>query len=292
MRVLVTGATGAVGGRLAPALRDAGHDVRVLVRDPGRYEPPDGVEVIAGDLLRDRPDDALAGVDAAYFLVHSLRAGPKHAERDRRAAHNFAAAASEATVDRVVYLGALGDAADAPSPELRARREVEAALADGDYDLTTLRASMVVGPESVTYEMLHALAGQSRLLVSPRWMRSPCQPVAVADAVASLAGVLEAPETAGERYEIGGPDVLTFEEAVRTAARIRDGRTPEVVRLPVLAPRLSTYWVALLAAVPTSVARRLVLGLQTPSVAADDAAPGGVDVAPTPFEDAVRDALE
>lgn len=208
MRVLVTGATGFIGGRLVPALLDAGHEVRVLVREAARYDAPDGVEVAEGDLLEPGSfEDALAGVDAAYYLVHSMRAGADYAERDRRAARNFASAGGEAGVARVVYLGGLGEERDRLSEHLRSRREVEHVLGEGDYDLTTLRAAVIVGNGSVSFEMVRQLAKRLPVMVTPEWVRTRCQPIAVGDVVAYLVGVLDAPETAGDTFEIGGPDV-------------------------------------------------------------------------------------
>jgi uncharacterized protein YbjT (DUF2867 family) len=290
MEVLVTGATGFVGRKLTPALVDRGHDVTVLVRDASGYEAPDGVAVVEGDLLDPGSFAAALDVEAAYYLVHSMRAGGDFEERDRRAASNFAAAASAAGVERVVYLGGLGEERDHLSAHLRSRREVERVLADGDYALTTLRAAIIVGEGSASFEMVRQLAARLPVMVTPRWVRTPCQPIAVDDVVAYLAGVLDHPETAGETYEIGGPEVLTYADVLRRVGRTL-GREPLVVPVPVLSPRLSVRWVGLVTDVPPSVARPLVEGLRNPVVVNDHRIEEVVPVELTPFDEAVDRAL-
>jgi len=291
MRVLVTGATGFIGGHLVPELVAAGHDVRALVRDPGRYDAPEGVDVVSGDLL---DEDSLAGVfdgvDAAYYLVHSMGSSGDFAERDRRAARNFAAGADAAGVSRVVYLGGLGETGDDLSPHLASRREVEAVLADAAFDLTTLRAAVIVGAGSAGFEMVYQLVNKLPVMVTPKWVRTPCQPIAVRDAVAYLVGVLDHPETAGETYEVGGPQVLSYETMLERTADLA-GKRLLVVPVPVLSPRLSTYWVDLVTDVPKSVAHPLIHGLKNPVVVSDHAIRDVLPIELTPFEDAARRAL-
>jgi uncharacterized protein YbjT (DUF2867 family) len=293
MRVLVTGATGFVGGRLVSALLGEGHEVTVLVRDVAAYRtehPTDGVRIVEGDLLEPGSFDDAVDVDAAYYLVHSMRAGSDFAERDRRAARNFERAASEAGVDRVVYLGGLGEERDELSSHLRSRREVEAILGEGAYDLTTLRAAIVIGAGSTSFDMIRQLAGRLPVMITPKWVRNGCQPIAIRDAIAYLTGVLDAPETAGKTYEIGGPEVLTYEEMMERTAGLM-GQRLRVLPVPVLTPRISAYWVDLVTNVPKSVAHPLILGLKNPVVVNDDTITDHVDVTPTPFEEAVTAAL-
>ena len=274
-----------------PALRDAGHEVVALVRDPTGYEAPEGVTVAVGDLLNPESlPPAFEGVDAAYYHVHSMRSGDDFEDRDRRAARAFAEAASDTGVRRVVYLGGLGEERDRLSEHLRSRREVERLLAEGSYDLTTLRAAIIVGPGSASFQMVYELVKRLPVMVTPRWVETPCQPIAIDDVVAYLTGVLDVPETAGRTFEIGGPDVLTYREMLETTARIT-GQRLRVVPIPVLTPELSAFWVDLVTDVPRGVARPLIAGLRNPVVVTDDGIAEYVDVALTPFETAVRRAL-
>ncbi|MFC6861975.1 NAD(P)H-binding protein [Halomicroarcula sp. GCM10025817] len=286
MRVLVTGATGFVGSHLVPALCEAGHEVVALVRDPATYDAPAGVEVVQGDVLD--PDLTLPTVDAAYYLIHSMGAGEDFEERDRRAARNFVAAVDAAGIDRIVYLGGLGREEDDLSDHLRSRREVERLLDTGAAALTVLRAAIIIGDESASFQVIRQLAERLPVMVTPSWVRTDCQPIYVDDVVAYLVGVLETPETAGRTFEIGGPDVLTYETILVQTAEILFGRRPVIVPVPVLSPGLSARWLRLVTDVPTSVAKPLVDGLQNPVVVTDDSIESYVSVATTPFREAVR----
>ncbi|MFC5366170.1 NAD(P)H-binding protein [Salinirubrum litoreum] len=290
MRILVTGATGFVGSRLLSPLRDAGHEVTVLVRDAARYAGPADVRVVEGDLLEPGSFDEALDVDAAYYLVHSMQSGADFAERDRRAAQHFADAASAAGVDRVVYLGGLGEEREDLSKHLESRREVERILGEGDYDLTTLRAAIIIGEGSASFDMIEQLVRKLPVMITPQWVRTDCQPIAIADVIQYLVGVLDHPETAGETYEIGGPDVLTYEQIMRQTAR-QLGRKLFIVPVPVLTPKLSSHWVGFVTDVPNSVARPLIDGLKNPVVVHDTRLQDLLDVEPTPFDVAVARAL-
>ncbi len=294
MNVLVTGATGFVGHRLVPALLESGHEVSVLVRDRSSYDPPaDDVHVFEGDLLDQGSfESALADVDAAYYLVHSMGASGDFEERDRRAAKNFSAAASAADIDRLIYLGGLGpgNEADGVSAHLRSRQEVGRILGKGTYDLTTLRAAVIVGEGSASFELIDQLTHRLPVMIAPRWVRTRCQPIAVDDVIVYLVGVLDAAETAGESFEIGGPDVLTYQEMLRQTAEIA-GRTVYIVPIPVLSPTLSSHWVTFVTDVPKSVAKPLIAGLKTPVIVRENRIEEFVDVEHTSFETAVRRAF-
>jgi uncharacterized protein YbjT (DUF2867 family) len=210
--------------------------------------------------------------------------------RDRTAARRFTRGVSEGGVERVIYLGGLGGDRDRLSPHLQSRREVERILGEGEAALTTLRAAIIVGAGSASFELVRQLSSRLPVMVTPRWVETPCQPIAIDDVVAYLVGVLGVAETAGETYEIGGPEVLTYREIMRRTGRAL-GREPWIVSVPVLTPRLSAYWLDLVTDVPRAVARPLIEGLKNPVVANDTRIRRLVDVDLTPFDVAVDRAL-
>ncbi|QGN07019.1 NAD-dependent epimerase/dehydratase family protein [Halorhabdus sp. CBA1104] len=290
MKVLVTGATGFVGSSLVPALQAAGHDVVAMTRDASAYDPPSGVAVTEGDLLDPATLSLSEDFDAAYYLVHSLGTGETFAERDRIAAENFRAVADSAGIDRVVYLGGLGEAGDDLSEHLRSRQEVESILAEGDSDLTTLRAAIIVGEGSASFRMVRQLVERLPVMIAPRWLYTECQPIAISDVITYLVGVLDHPATAGETYQIGGPEILTYHEMLTRTADIL-GKRRYIVPVPVLTPRLSAYWVEFVTDVPAAVSRPLILGLKNPVVVTDDSVEDVITVEKTPFDEAVARAF-
>ncbi|XVH32886.1 NAD(P)H-binding protein [Haloferacaceae archaeon DSL9] len=290
MRVLVTGATGFVGGRLVPVLLDADHDVTVLVRDAGSYDGPSDVRVVEGDLLEPGSFDEALDVDAAYYLVHSMQAGEDFAEQDRRAARHFVDAASDARIDRIVYLGGLGEERDHLSKHLRSRREVEHILRTGSPELTTLRAAIIIGAGSASFDMIRQLSERLPVMVTPEWVQTRCQPIAIDDVISYLTAVIEHPETAGETYEIGGPDVLTYAEILEQT-REELGGSLTLVPVPVLTPWLSCVWIGLVTDVEMSVARPLIEGLRNPVVVTDTRIEELIPLELTTFRDAVSTAL-
>ena len=291
MHVLVTGATGFVGSRLVEPLLEAGHEVRVFVRDAADYRGPREVEVYEGDLLEPETiPPALEGIDAVYYLVHSMSSGDEFEAMDRKLAANVRDAVSESNIDRVIYLGGLGDETDDLSGHLRSRREVEYVLEEGSYDLTALRAAVIIGEESASFELIEQLTARLPVMITPSWVRTDCQPIAIDDVIAYLMGVLEEPETAGETYEIGGPEVLTYQSMLHTTSEIL-GKSLYILPVPVLTPVLSAYWVGLVTDVPRDVAYPLAAGLKNPVVVNDDRINQYVEIDPIPFETAVRQAL-
>ncbi|ELY48781.1 NAD(P)H-binding protein [Natronorubrum bangense] len=293
MNVLVTGATGFVGRQLVDAmLTETDHDVTVLVRDATAYEPPGDVTVVEGNVLEPGGFEAsLEQIDVAYYLIHAMDARGDFAERDRRGARNFALAANAAGVERIIYLSGLGSDADKLSSHLASRREVESILATGDAEVTVLRAAVIIGDGSASFRMIRQLATRLPVMVTPQWIRTPCQPIAIDDVVAYCLAVLERPETAGETYEIGGPDRLTYREMLLKTAEIITGRRPLIIPVPILSPRLSAYWVGLVTDVPKELAYPLIGGVRNPVIVTDDRLAQLVDVEPTPFEVAVRRAV-
>lgn len=288
MRVLVTGASGFVGGRLCPALEAAGHEVLAMTRSPERYSGAG--KAVAGDVHDAASlDTALAGCDAAYYLVHSLD-DPNFQERDAEAARTFATAAAKAGVTRIVYMGGLGDDADDLSAHLRSRREVEELLGSAGVPVTTLRAGIIVGHGGISWEMTRQLVEHLPAMITPRWVRTRTQPIAVADVVRYLVGVLEVPETSGRAFDVGGPEVLEYVEMLRRVATI-EGRTMIVVPVPFLSPQLSSRWLSFVTDVDVQTGRSLIDSMANEVVVRDDSIRGLVPFEPMDYDEMVLAAL-
>ncbi len=272
---LVTGATGYVGGRLVPRLLEAGRSVRVLARDPARLVGrawAGDVEIVGGDVLDPATlPPALSGVEVAYYLVHSMGVHGAFADRDRDAARAFAAAARDAGVKRIVYLGGLGDSASGLSDHLRSRQETGDALRSAGVPVTEFRAAVIVGSGSISFEMIRWLVERLPVMICPRWVYQRIQPVAVGDVLSYLVAAPTVPESAGKVVEIGGADVLTYRDMMLRYAE-RRGLRRHLVPVPFLTPRLSSHWVRWMTPVPASIARPLVEGLRNEVVVRDDSA--------------------
>ena len=288
--ILLTGASGYVGSHLLAELRSRGHRVRALVRDTGRAELPPGVELHEGDAVKGTGlREALDGVRTAYYLIHSMGGGDDFVARDRAAAVNFGEAASAAGVERVVYLGGLGPTGAESSIHLRSRHEVAELLRERVPGFVYVRAAMVIGPGSASFEILRHLVGRLPLMITPRWVDTRSQPVAIADVVRTLADAGERADVPAE-IQVGGADVLTYREMMRRTAAVLDRRPPLILKVPVLSPRLSSYWVSLVTPVDTGLVRPLVDGLKSEMVV-EQSPPAGLNDAPLGFDEAVRAAI-
>lgn len=254
--VLVSGATGFVGGRLVPALVDAGHRVRAMTRHPESYEGPG--EPVFGDVGDPGTlAEAVSDAQVAFYLVHSLGQGDFE-RRDAEAARAFGLAAAAAGVRQIVYLGGLGDDADGLSPHLRSRRQVERILGESGVPVTVLRAGIVVGAGSVSWEITRQLVRNLPAMVVPRWVSTRTQPIGIDDVVRYLAGVVDNEAALGRTFEIGGADRLTYDQMLQQAAEEMLGRRIPIVSVPVLTPRLSSYWIALVTDVDPITGRNLI----------------------------------
>jgi uncharacterized protein YbjT (DUF2867 family) len=293
-RVLLTGATGYVGGRLLRALEDRGHRVRCLARKPehlaSRIAPR--TEVVAGDVVSGEGlTEALSGVEVAYYLVHSMGSPGGFEDEDRRAARNFGDAARAAGVRRIVYLGGLADESQELSPHLRSRLEVGSLLRDSGVPVIELRASIVIGSGSLSFEMIRALVEHLPVLVTPRWVAMPAQPIGIDDLLAYLLEALDTESTGSPIYEIGGADSMSYADLMREFARQR-GLRRVMLPVPVLTPRLSSLWLGLVTPLYARVGRKLIDSIRHPTVVRNDAARRAFRVVPSDVRTAIARALE
>lgn len=279
MKVFLTGATGYIGGRLAPRLVEAGHTVVCAVRDARKLQSRPwvanpGVSVVEVDAAdHEHLTECMRGCDVAYYLIHSMMAaGPAYREKDRMLADGFSRAARKAGIDRIIYLGGLGETGANLSEHLNSRREVETALKNGGVPLTVFRAAMIIGSGSASFEILRYLVGRLPMMITPRWVATECQPIAVRNVLTYLIRCLEEPQTAGRTLDIGGPDVLTYRALMDTMAEATGIRKRIVLPVPVLTPRLSSLWIHLVTPIDRRIARPLAEGLRNRVVCRDQEA--------------------
>jgi len=293
MRILVVGASGYIGGRLVPLLRARGHDLVLMSRDarPLAARFPEAT-IVAADLLDPSTlPAALEGIEVAYYLAHSMAGGERgFADRDRQSARNFAQAAARAGVSRIVYLGGLGDDSADLSHHLASRHETGAELAAHGVPVTEFRAAVIIGSGSASFEILRHLTERLPIMITPRWVGTRCQPIGIADVLDYLVGALDHPEVTGV-VEVGGPDMLSYGDMMRSYARLR-GLRRLMIPVPLLTPRLSSYWVNLVSPVPAAIARPLIEGLRNEVVVRNPGPASAFAIRPLPYVEALQEAID
>jgi uncharacterized protein YbjT (DUF2867 family) len=291
--ILLTGATGYVGGRLLRVLEYEGHRVRCLARRPDFLKPKvsAGTEIVAGDVLDPTSlGSALRGVSVAYYLVHSMGSTGSFEENDRESARNFAAAAKAERVELIIYLGALGNEGESLSPHLRSRQEVGHILRASGVPVIEFRASIVVGSGSLSFEMIRSLVERLPIMITPKWVSSPAQPIAIDDLLAYLTKALVLPATANRIFEIGGSDQVSYAGIMRAYARER-GMRIRMIPVPVLTPFLSSLWLGLVTPLYARIGRKLIESIVHSTVVRDKSALETFDIRPVGVDEAVRKAL-
>ena len=292
--ILLTGASGYVGGRLIPLLEQQPVMLRCLARNPEKLRSRVGesTEVVRGDVL-DAPslDEALRGVHTAYYLVHSMSGSKDFENEDRQAAANFAQAAKKAGVRRIIYLGGLGDDADPRlSPHLRSRHEVGRILRACGVETLEFRASLVIGTGSLSFDLVKSLTDRLPIMICPRWLATPTQPIAVDDVLTNLLAAKDLPPGASQIFEIGCQDVTTYGNMIRECA-LQKGVMRWLISVPVLTPYLSSLWLALVTPTSFEVGRHLIEGLQNPTVVRDKKALEVFPIRPMAIREAIQKAL-
>ncbi len=293
MLVLLTGASGYVGGRLLKSLEDRGYHVRCLARRPATLKAKTGpsTEVFAGDLL-DRPsiELALRGVDVAYYLVHSMGSAGSFEQSDRQAAKNFGAAAKAAGVSRIIYLGGLGNTEEDLSAHLRSRHEVGDVLRESGVPVLEFRASIIIGPGSLSFEMIRSLVERLPIMITPKWVKVPAQPIAIDDVLQYLVEALELPVSRHRIYEIGGADQMSYADIMLAYARLR-GLRLRMIAVPILTPYVSSLWLGLVTPLYARIGRKLIESIIHSTVVRDTAALETFSIRPVGIDEAIRSAI-
>ena len=298
--ILVTGATGFIGGRLLRRLTGKGYNVRCLVRSKSKFlrlfpDPPAG-GLFEGDLVQGTGlAQAMQGVDASYYFVHSMGSktqgeASEFADRDRIAAENFLQSAEHAGIPRVIYLSGLGDQRAELSTHLSSRQEVGQILASGSVAATELRAGVIIGAGGASFEIIRHLVERLPVIAAPIWICTLCQPIAVDNVLDYLVGCLEVPQTAGQIFEICGPEQLSYKELLQKYAQAR-GLKRLILPMPVLPPKLTSYWVQLVTSMPSSLVLPLIEGLKNPVTCADERIQKFIPLQQISLQEAIRTAL-
>ena len=300
-RVLIVGATGFVGRRLIRELVKRNIKLRLLVRDLAKAAPliikGADIEVVQGDLAANAGlAEALRGIHTAYYLVHSMGGktlfkNKEYAEKDRTAARNFVAAAEAEGLKRVFYLGGLGETKDNLSEHLQSRAEIAEIISSGTPAATVLRSAIIIGAGGASYEMLRYLVERLPVMITPKWVETRIQPIAIKDVLAYLVGCLQNAETAGKEFDIGGNEIFTYAGMMQKYAAARGLAKRFIIRVPVLTPILSSYWVDLVTPVPSGIAHPLIEGLRNEVVCKDNSIDQYVRITKTPFKEAVLTAF-
>ena len=300
-RVLILGGTGFIGKRLVAELTGRNIKLRLLVRNPSKV--PDAIlknkniEIVRGDIVRgDGIKEAVRGIHTAYYLVHSMgsksmRKSTEFARMDKSAAENFVNFADAAGVKRTIYLGGLGEVGKNLSAHLRSRDEVAEILSSGKLHATVLRAAVIIGAGSASFAMLKYLVERLRVMICPKWIDTRIQPIAVKDVLAYLIGCLLNPDTAGKKFDIGGPEVLTYREMIQQYTEAVGIPKRIIFRTPVLSSRLASYWASLITPIPSGLAHPLIEGMKNEVVCLDDSISEYIPIEKTPFKTAVKIAV-
>jgi uncharacterized protein YbjT (DUF2867 family) len=293
--VLLTGVSGYIGGRLLPLLRQEGVPLRCLVRNPQKVSPQllSETEIVQGDIREASSlEQALRGVHTAYYLIHSLTGTRDFEKEDRQAAENFACAAQRAGVRRLIYLGGLGDDTDPNlSPHLRSRHEVGRIFRASGVETIEFRASLVIGKGSLSFDLVQVLTERLPVMICPRWLNTPTQPIAVDDVLAYLLAARKLPPGPSRIFEIGSPEVTTYGNLIREYARQR-GLRRWLISVPLLTPWLSSLWLALVTPASFEVGRHLIEGLRNPTVIRDPSAREVFPIRPMSIREAIQRALD
>lgn len=291
--ILVAGATGYVGGHLVPRLLQEGFPVRCMARSPDKLRDRDwqNINIVHGDALKPESlNDALTDIQVAYYLIHSMGKAGDFESKDVKAARNFSRACAENGVERIIYLGGLGNSGDELSSHLKSRQEVGRILGEHGIPVTELRASIIIGAGSSSFEIIRDLVKKLRIMITPKWVNSRCEPIAIRNVITYLVECLTTKETIGETLEIGGGEVFTYGDMMRQVGSLM-GKQIIMFSVPVLTPRLSAYWLNLVTTVPMSIAYPLIDGLRNDTVCEDHRIRNWIPIDLKPFKEAVADAL-